>query len=242
MTSRTRSVSAVLRQIALCVLFASLLMNVGCVSQRAYEQIKAETREHTHALATVQENVRELDQQIAELQAANRHDDAVTSELRATIQREEELLPIMRQETKERLSSLKTQVAGLLDQSWHLARKISDIRNDSASLKAMAARYKQEMEQVQAQTSSYTVSHRISPPSSSQDPANEEDLLPPTEEPAPPQVAQTVSTTPELIPDTPVTPTPSSPSSTVEPPAAADESWIDMIFSWLLAFWNWLLT
>lgn len=219
-------------------------MDVGCVSQRAYERIKAETREHTQALATVQEDVRGLDQLIAELQAANRHEDAITGELRAAIQREEELLPIMRQEAEERLSSLKTQVAGLLDQSWHLARKISDIRNDSASLKAMAAQYKQEMEQAQAQASTLVVSHPTSPPITNQDSIDEEEpsapAMPPAEEPAPPQVAEAVATTP--IPDTPAAPTTPSPSKTVEPPAAAEDSWIDMIISWILAFWNWLFS
>mgnify|MGYP001406665277 CR=1 FL=1 len=246
MTSRTRSLPPLVRLLTLCLFAGLFLMDIGCVSQRVYDQIKAETREHTQALATVQEDVRGLDQLIAELQAANRHEDAVTGELRATIQREEEQLPIMRQEAEGRLSSLKTQVASLLDQSWHLARKISDIRSDSASLKAMAAEYKQEMELAQAHASPLVVSHPASPPIASRDLTEEEEPLTPamlpTEEPEPPQVAQAVSPAPDLTPTTPITPATPPPATTVAPPTATDESWIDMIAGWLLAFWNWLLS
>ncbi|MGE0645566.1 MAG: hypothetical protein AB7P24_18055 [Nitrospira sp.] len=246
MTSRTRSLPPLVRLLTLCLFALLLLMDIGCVSQRAYEQIRAETREHTQALAVIQEDVKGLDQLIAELQAANRHEDAVTGELRATIQREEEQLPVMRQEAEERLSSLKTQVASLLDQSWHLARKISDIRSDSASLKAMAAEYKQEVELAQTHASALVVSHPASPPIANRDLTDEEEPLPPAmlpaEEKGPPQVVQAVSPTSDPILNTPTSPAAPPPATTVEPPTVADESWIDMIAGWLLAFWNWLLS
>lgn len=240
MTNPTRSVSPVVRGIALCLLGAALLMDIGCVSQRAYERIKAETAEHAQALETVREEVRELDQQIAGLQAANHREDTIIGELHATIQREQELLPVMRQEAEERLSSLKTQVAGLLDQSWHLARQIADIRHESTSLRAMAAQYKQDMEQVQVQVPLRVVSHSNKPsitdPTTTEAPPVPE--LPPVEEIEPPQVAQTVSPAPDPTPSTPSTP---SSSVDVEPPPAND-SWFAMITSWLLAFWNWLFS
>lgn len=242
MTNPTRSVASVVQRIAPCLLGAVLLMDIGCVSQRAYERIKAETAEHTQALETVREDVRELDQQIAGLQAANQREDAVIGELHATIQREQELLPVMRQEAEERLSSLKTQVASLLDQSWHLARKIADIRHESTSLQAMAAQYKQDMEQAHVQAPLRVASHSntnkpsiMHPPTTEAPPVQE---LPPVEEIEPPQVAQAVSPTPDLTPSTPSTP---SSSVDVAPPTAND-SWFAMITSWLLAFWDWLFS
>jgi peptidoglycan hydrolase CwlO-like protein len=240
MTNPTRSVSSVVQRIAPCLLGAALLMDIGCVSQRAYEQIKAETAEQTQALATVREEVGELDQQISGLQAANDREGAIIGELHATIQREQELLPVMRQEAEEQLSSLKTQVAGLLDQSWHLARKIADIRHESTSLQAMATQYKQDMEQAQAQAPLLIASHSNKP--STTDPTTTEEPpaleLQPVEEIEPPQVAQAVSPAPDVAPVAPSTP----PSSVdVEPPPAND-SWFAMIISWLLAFWNWLFS
>mgnify|MGYP001413436170 CR=1 FL=1 len=242
MTNPTGSVSSVVQRMTLCLLGAALLMDIGCVSRHAYERIKAEAREHTQALETVQEDVRELDQQIAELQAANRRENITIDELLAAIQREQEQLPVMRQEAEERHSSLKTQVAGLLDQSWHLARKIADIRHESTSLQAMTAQYKQEMEQAQAQAQApmLVASHSENPsvtyPTAIVDPPVPD--LPPAEEIPPPKVAQAVSQAPDLTPVT--SPTPSS-SINVEPPPT-DDSWFAMITGWLLAFWNWLLS
>ena len=58
MTNSTRSASAVAKQVALCLLAAALLMDIGCVSRRAYVQLKAEIQEQTQSLKTGQEDVR----------------------------------------------------------------------------------------------------------------------------------------------------------------------------------------
>lgn len=94
--------------------------------------------------------MQELDQLIAGLQAANRHEGTTTAELRAAVQREEEQLPVMRQRAETMLTSLKGQVAALMNQSWHLARKIADLRHESALLQSTAAHFKQEAEETQA--------------------------------------------------------------------------------------------
>jgi chorismate mutase len=240
MTNPTRSVSSVVQRIALCLLGAALLMDIGCVSQRAYERVRAETAEHTQALETVREEVRELDQQISGLQASNQREDAVIGELHTTIQREQELLPIMRQEAEERLSSLKTQVAGLLDQSWHLARKIADIRHESTSLRTMAARYKQDIEQAHDQAPLLVASHSNNPSIANSTTIEATPLqeLPLIEEIEPPQVAQTVSPAPDFTPSSPPPPS----SSVDAAPPTTNDSWFAMITSWLLAFWNWLFS
>ena len=239
MTNPSKAVAPVVQRVVLCLLAATLLTDIGCVSRRAYEQIKAEAIEHTQALETAREDIKELDQQIAGLQTANRHEDAIVGELRATIQHEEEQLPIMRQQADERLSSLKTQVANLLNQSWHLARKIADIRDESASLQTMANRYKQEMEEAHASLRQ-VASHSTKPSVTRATPAEEPSIPtpPPIEEIASPQVAQAVSPPPDLEP---VAPHASSSSVNVEP-STTNDSWIDMITAWLLAFWNWLIS
>lgn len=258
MTHPTRSASAMIKPVALCLLATALLMDIGCVSQRAYEQLKAEIQEQTQALKTVQEDVSGLDQEIAVLQATNRRKNITIDELLAAIQREQELLPAMREEAEERHSSLKTQVASLLDQSWHLARKIADLRQANTSLQTMAAQYKQEMREVQAQAhtpvlvAAHAEEPSITPSTTTEDPAAPEP--PPAEveeeqptspasndQSAPPQVAQAASAAPDLTPVTPSVPSPPSTPVIVEPPEA-DESWLDMITGWLLAFWNWLIS
>ncbi len=241
MTNPSIAVSPVAQRVVLCLLAATLLTDIGCVSRRAYEQIKAEAIEHTQALVTAREDIKELDQQIAGLQAANRQEDAIAGELRATIQREEVQLPIMRQQADERLSSLKTQVASLLNQSWQLARKIADIREESASLQSMASRYKQEMEEAHASLRR-VAAHSTTPSVAHTTPVEEPSIpaLPPIEDIAPPQVAQAVSPAPN-VDLAPITPSASSSSGNVEP-ATTNDSWIGMIASWLLALWNWLIS
>jgi hypothetical protein len=148
-----------------------------------------------------------------------------------------------------------------LDQSWHLARKIADLRQTNASLQTMAAQYKQEMRQIQAQTQTHTpvvVAAHAEQPSVTSSTTTEEPVAtaapepPPVEEDqpsslmsdessAPPQVAQAGSPTPDLTPVTPSVPSSPPAPVTAEPPEA-DESWFDMIIGWLLAFWNWLIS
>ncbi|MBH0208473.1 MAG: hypothetical protein HP495_08150 [Nitrospira sp.] len=141
MTTPTSRLSAIRQWITVCMLAGALGTEFGCVSRSAYERVKAEAQEHAQALQSVHAEVKELDQQIAGLQAANRHEDAATAELRAALQREEEQLPVMRQRAEMMLTSLKGQVASLMNQSWNLARKIPDLRHESASLQNTAAQY-----------------------------------------------------------------------------------------------------
>ncbi|OQW37613.1 MAG: hypothetical protein A4E19_13120 [Nitrospira sp. SG-bin1] len=241
MTRPTATGSPIAQRVALCMLASVLLLEVGCVSRRVYDKVKADTVEQTQALETVREEVKELDREIAGWQASNRREDAAVSELRAAIQREEEQLPVMRQQAEDTLSFLKTQVATLMNQSWHLARKIADIRQESTSLQAKVAQYKDEMEQPR---SSVMVAAETEKPVLTQTLISEESIsesplaIEPSPDGEPTQVAQAASPAPN---HTPVTSSVSSPSVKVDPPSTND-SWIAMILSWLSAFWKWLLS
>ena len=238
MTPPTVTVSAVLRGIAACVLAGALFTEIGCVSRSAYERVKAETQEYTRALESVRDEVKELDQEIDGLQAANRHEDATTAELRAAVQREEEQLPVMRQRAEAMLTSLKGQVAALMNQSWSLARKIADLRHESASLQNAAAMYRHEREDTQESplpvaadedepgTASAVIAEPLTPSAS------------PTLDPVVAQLAEPTPSSPGLLSSTPSVP---APSIHADPPEI-DNSWIDMILSWLTTFWNWLFT
>jgi septal ring factor EnvC (AmiA/AmiB activator) len=212
-----------------------LLLEIGCVSRRTYERVKAETVEQTQALEAIREEVRELDREVAGLQASNRHEDAAMSELRAAIQREEEQLPILRQRAEDTLASLKTQVATLMNQSWHLARKIVDIRKESISLQAKVAQYKEKMEEARApvMVASGRDKPIITPTVTSEAPTSS---VTPIQDAEPTQTAQTVSPSPNLAPVKPPAP---APSMHVDPPQASD-SWIGIITSWFVKVWNWL--
>jgi len=232
MTRPAGTMSLVSQRVMLCVLAAVVFLEMGCVSRRMYEKVKAETLEQTQALEAVREDVRELDREIAGWQASNRREDAAVSELRAAIQREEEQLPIMRQRAEDTLTLLKTQVATLMNQSWHLARKIVDIRQESASLQAKVAQYKEDIEKARSST---LAASDLNKPAMNQVTVTEALAAPP---PASPNAA--VTDTAPAIPDvSPVTPSVPSPSVSVEPPAAST-SWIEIITSWFAKIWSWL--
>ena len=235
MTHPIGTMSLVAQRVVLCALAMVLLLEIGCVSRRTYERVKAETVEQTQALEAVREEVRELDREVAGLQASNRREDAAKSELRAAIQREEEQLPILRQRAEDTLASLKTQVATLMNQSWHLARKIVDIRKESISLQAKVAQYKEKMEEARApvMVASGRDKPIITPTVTSEAPTSS---VTPIQDAEPTQTAQTVSPSPNLAPVKPPAP---APSMDVDPPQASD-SWIGIITSWFVKVWNWL--
>jgi lipopolysaccharide export LptBFGC system permease protein LptF len=236
MTRPTGTRSLAVQRVVFCVLAAVVFLEVGCVSRRTYEKVKAETLEQTQALEAVRGDVRELDQEIAGLQASNRREDAAMSELRAAIQREEEQLPIVRQRAEDAFASLKTQVATLMNQSWQLARKIVDIRQESVSLQAKVAQYKEKIERPQA---SVTVDSERAKLVITEPVISEESIssVGPTQNSELTQVAQAAHPPSSLAPLKAVAP---SPSVKIDPPSIID-SWIDMITSWLSKIWNWLL-
>lgn len=237
MTNPTSIAPRALQRITVCVLVGMLWIEAGCVGQSAYERLKAQAKEDTQTLEMVRGEVKELDQLIAELQAANRQEDATTAEMRIALQHEEEQLPVMRQRAETMLTSLKGQVSVLLNQSWHLARKIADLRQESASLHSTAAQYKQEMEDAQAAVPIRT---------DEEDPVVVQAIAVQPPVPAePPVQAPIVAQRPEPVvplpsPSTPL-PSGSSPSMNADPPDS-DNSWVGMILSWLTTFWEWLLS
>lgn len=212
-------------------------MEAGCVSQSAYERLKAQAQEDRHTLDGVRDEVKELDQHIADLQATNRQEDATTAELRMALQREEEQLPVMRQRAEAMLTSLKGQVSTLMNQSWYLARKIAELRQQSAALQSTAAQYKQEMEDAQAAVPISTDEEEsgVSQAMAAEPPAPAE---PPSQAPIVAQLPEPVAPTPNLSSPAPSRP---SPAMTTDP-AGTDDSWVSIILSWLTTFWEWLLS
>lgn len=235
MTGPIGTMSIVAQAVALSLLTVTLLLEAGCVSRRTYEQVKAETLEQTRTLEAVRADLRKLDREIAELQAANRRDEATVSELRAAVQREEEQLPMMRQRAEDTLALLKTQVATLMNQSWDLARKIVDIRQESVSLQTKVAHYKKEMEQSRSST---LVTSGPTSPSLAQAAIEPSPSTVPTNSGVASAQLDQIDPTPPSPP--PVAPAAPSPSVKVEPASTNDDSWIGMITSWFSKIWNWL--
>lgn len=223
------------QRIACCLLTGIMLSGAGCVSQRAYDRIKAERDELTRSLNAERAGVNELERHIAELQAANRVEDNAATELRAAIEREEEQLPVLRQRAGAQLASLNTQVANLVHQSRMLARQVADARRESGSLKVLVAQYKQEVEEAQS-----LPELPVSP-----SPASEPTLTQPVvDQPAPTMASPAPMTPPQQMAQvTPVTPVkpPASPRPVQTPTETVEESWIDMIMNWLSSVWNWIL-
>lgn len=228
--------SSVAQLVALCMLTVTLLLEVGCVSRRTYDRVKTGTLEQTQALEAAREDVRALDREIVDLQASNRRKDAALSELRASIQREEAQLPMMRERAEDTFASLKTEVATSMNQSWDLARKIVDVRQETVSLQTKVAQHKEEIEQ--AKLSALVASSANGPPQAQATAIEPSPSTVPTNSSAAsPPIEPTDSTPPSPPPVTPAVP---SPSVEVDPPSTGDDSWIGMILSWLSKIWNWL--
>lgn len=216
------------QRISFFLLSAVLLSEAGCATQHAYEKARAEADELARTLEIARTDVSELDRRIAELQAANRREDAATTDLRAAIQRAQDQLPILRQRADAHLASLQAQVAHLVNQSRTLTRQIADAKRESASLRALTEQYKQELEEsspVLVPMASETGEPTAPTPSPTLSSGN-------TATPAiPPQ--QTAQMTPVAAPKPSISPPPAKID-----PVPVDDSWTGMIMSWLSILWS----
>jgi hypothetical protein len=218
------------RRITGCVLAGILLAGVGCVSQHAYDQVKAKHDELVRSLDAERADISQLDRHIAELKAANISEDDAATEFRAAIQRDQQL----RRSAGEELTSLQTQVTNLVRQSRLLARQVADAKRESRSLTVLVAQYKEEVEETQSQPEQSASPEPASMPSAT---------VPPITQPAPAVAAPNpVSPPQQMAQVTPVTPVkpPAPPHPAQMPPQPVEESWMDMIMGWLSSAWNWI--
>ncbi|MCP9447347.1 MAG: hypothetical protein NNA22_07230 [Nitrospira sp.] len=219
-----------------CVLAVTVLTETGCVSQRAYERVKAETDGMSRSLITAREEVAVLYQSISSWEAANREEEHAAEELRTAVQREVELLPVLRQQAHERMALLQMQIATLASQSQMLAKQVAVARRESNSLKVLVARYKREMEEARTQPETpLSLGTSEAPPviESTEDTSSSMESVPPPVT-MPQQVAQAAPITPVKQ-----TPPPGPPQQT--PAQTGPESWIDVIMNWLSSVWKWML-
>lgn len=223
---------AIVQRLCFVLLIAVLLTEAGCVSRHAYEKARTEADELRRTLDLVRTDVTELDGRIAGLQAANRREDAVTTELRAAIQREQDKWSVVRQRTDAQLASLQAQVAHLVNQSRALTRQIADARQERISLQAMTAQYKQELEESRFMPTPAAVATSESIP-----------VQPALTTGAPALTdadpAGSSQQTAQVNPVVPPKPTIPPPPANVEPPPV-DDSWTGMITSWFSMLWSWI--
>jgi len=233
------SLSLVGRRITGCFLAGILLIGTGCVSQRAYDQIKAEHDELTRALDTERANMSELDRHIEVLQSANKTEDEAATNYRAAIQRDQQLM----RRASEDLTSLQTQVANLVYQGKQLARQVANAKREHHSLTTLVAQYKEEVEEAQslAESSVPTESANM-PPAFSPETAESAVSQPPV--PVAPTMAapNPVSPPQQMAQVTPVTPVkpPASTHPAQSQPEPLEASWLDMVIGWLSSIWDWL--
>ncbi|MCP9452668.1 MAG: hypothetical protein NNA23_08295 [Nitrospira sp.] len=221
--------------IDLWIVIFLLFTTTGCVSQRAYERVKAETDEWSRSLIMARGEVTALSQSVASLELANKEEENKMEELRVAIQREVELLPIMRQQAYERMVSLQAQIATLADQSRALAKHLAAARRESDSLKVLVSQYRQEVEAARASQPSLpaTVAPAVfdTPDITQQETTSLESIPPPMTMPQ-----EMVQQRPDAPTEQAVSPAPSS-----LPTRSVEESWIDLIVKWLASLWNWIL-
>lgn len=235
------SAAVFIRQIAMavklfpcCLLAGVMLVETGCVSQRAYEQARSEADELNRSLDAARAEVNALGQRIGELESDNKEKDGDAAELRASLQHEVELLPVLRRRANEKLTLLHAQVASLVSQSRGLAKKIADAKQESASLKVLVAQYKEEMEEARllAETAE-PVPTLVSQAPSMPVPTAEPQIPPPVAAPNP------VTPPQQMAQVTPVTPA-KPPQPAQSPSVPEEESWFDLIINWFVSVWNWV--
>jgi hypothetical protein len=217
-----------------CLLLGAILAASGCVSQRAYEQARAEADELARTLDATRADVQALDQHIAQLQAANQAEDALATELRTALQREADMLPILRRRASERLTALQAQVGTLINQSRTLVRQVSDAKQEHSSLKTLVAQYRQEAETVSS----------MPEPASTDFPMTV--AAPPVAAEAPPVAAAApapITPPQQMAQVTPVTPVKPQalPRPIPTPPEPVDETWFDMVMGWIGSIWDWIM-
>lgn len=220
--------------IRVCLLIGAILAASGCVSQRAYEQARAEADELARTLDSTRADLQALDQHIAQLQAANQTEDALATELRTALQREADMLPVLRRRASERLVSLQAQVGSLVNQSRTLARQVSDAKQQHNSLKVLVAQYKQEIEEARSMpepSPTEVPMQAVAPPVAA------EPLSAPVTAPAPITPPQQMA---QVTPVTPVKPQ-ALPRPVPPPPTPVDETWFDMVMSWIGSVWDWIM-
>ena len=232
--SDASSPSTIAPGISVCLIIGAILAASGCVSQRAYEQAKAEAGELARSLDATRADVQALDQHITQLQAANQTEEALATELRTAVQREADMLPILRRQASERLTSLQGQVVTLINQSRKLARQVSDAKREHTNLKALVSQYKHEAEEARS----------VPEPSVAEVPMPAQAPLV-AGEPIPAPVAAPAPITPpqQMAQITPVTPAKPQalPRPVQTPPAPVDESWFDMVMGWFSSVWDWFM-
>jgi len=227
------SLSLVGRRITGCLLAGILLIGTGCVSQRAYDQIKAEHDELTRALEAERANMSELDRHIAALQSANKTEDEAATNYRAAIQRDQQLM----RRASEDMASLQTQVANLVYQSKQLARQVADAKREHHSLTTLVAQYKEEVEEAQSLAESASMPSAVLPPTAeSADSQLPAPVAPTMAAPNPVSPPQQMA---QVTPVTPVKP-PASTRPAQSQPEPLETSWIDMVIGWLSSIWDWL--
>ena len=235
--SPKRHIPMTARLLPYCLLVGALLVETGCVSQRAYEQAKSEADEANRALEAARAEVNELGQRIGELENDNNAKRAAVGEFRETLQHEVELLPVLKRQANEKFKLAQAQVASLVSQSRRLAKTIADAKKENASLKVLVAQYKEEIEDARLLAETPATAPIAEPPVAPPQP-------PVAEAPIPPPVAAPAPVTPpqQMAQVTPVTPAkPPAPPHPAAPPAAPEEeSWFDMIMNWLTSAWDWV--
>lgn len=229
-TSGIVRLSGLATRLALGLSTALSMVLVGCVSQTTYDKQVNETADLRQAFAGLQTEVANLAKQVAALQASRDELKKETEEARAAIQVEQETGPTIRQHALDKLAALQTQVAHLVNQGRALGREMADAKQQNTALKASAAQFKRELDDLRRMARAETPAQPITAAANPAQSANQAMGTPPGQPAQPEQVAQT---TPPAPPKPPAArPQPETPP--------VDDSWTGMVIGWLSSLWNWM--
>ncbi len=226
-TSSTSSALFPLAGPGLCLLLGALLIGAGCVSQERYEDARAEADAAMRTVEATRTEMEELEQHITTLHALNKKEEALATELRATIEREAEAVSLYRRTAENHLAARHTQLSRLMTQHRELRQELAEVQQDGARLQAVVTRYKTEADRVP-----------LLPPAP---PAPPISSVPPEFHAAAVPTPVPAAVTPDAAPPAPVSPKPATASRPAKPvPVHVDESWTGKIRSWVSSVWDWI--
>lgn len=220
----------------------AMLMCLGCVSQRTYDQARAEADRLGRSLAGEQAELQDIEQELGALQRSTRAAETELAQLHAAMNQALEDATQTRQRADDRMAALQTQVAFLVNQSRALRRDLAEAKQEGVSLQASVSRYKSDLEDMRPSFSTGPSAPVSMPPLPA--PAS----LTPSPAPAavPTPTAAPAVSVPPAAPATPQAATdgegPAKPITTrpTKPSPENDTSWTGLIKSWVANIWDWI--
>jgi cell division protein FtsB len=209
---------------SLLVLSLSVLWSIGCVKQSTYDAVQADIADARTTVASTQQDVAQLNAQIARLQEVNKLQEGLMTESQEALKKEQEADTHWQAQARAHMDSLVARLNALQQQRRWLERETENAVSTQQELEAKVAAYKSDLD------------GRPFMPESA--------VAPATRDASSTMTPSTATTAAAPISPQIASPSPEPPKTTSPPPAPRpqpvpqDESWFSTIKGWLGSVWR----